>query len=346
MIPAIALSIGTTSRWTMIAHHTCHGGYDNCEPTGRFSRFKFAIGSLWRRFIDWFDWMHPEAWNVEHNNLHHYHLGEDGDPDLVERNMKNIRDANIPMALKYLVVGFFMGTWKWTYYAPNTYKELRIKEFRKEDPKKLEKYMNDPKYDLHGPYLIYTYFVPGALPPFLSGLELITRVLGPYFFYRFFILPLPWLLIGNYLNAETAMSMYYNAMATLFLADVVGNIHTFIIIATNHAGNDLYKFSSHCKPKSGMFFMRQVISSANYAAGTDLVDFAHGFLNYQIEHHIWPDLSMKSYQRAMPLVKELCDFHNIPYIQESVFVRLKKTVDIMIGKTSMREFPEGVIIEN
>merc|ERR1712151_605575 len=234
------------------------------------------------------------------------------------RNMKNIRDANIPMALKYLVVGFFMGTWKWTYYAPNTYKELRIKEFRKEDQKKLEKYMNDPKYDLH----------------------------GPYFFYRFFILPLPWLLIGNYLNAETAMSMYYNAMATLFLADVVENIHTFIIIATNHAGNDLYKFSSHCKPKSGMFFMRQVISSANYAAGTDLVDFAHGFLNYQIEHHIWPDLSMKSYQRAMPLVKELCDFHNIPYIQESVFVRLKKTVDIMIGKTSMREFPEGVIIEN
>jgi len=250
------------------------------------------------------------------------------------------------MPLKYVLVGLLLPSWKWFYYAPNTYKELRIKEYRKEDPKKLEKYMKDPKYDLHGPYLIYTYFIPGALPPFLSGLELITRVLGPYFIYRFFLLPLPWLLIGHYLNPETAMSMYYNAMATLFLADVVGNIHTFIIIATNHAGNDLYKFSSHCKPKSGMFFMRQVISSANYAAGTDLVDFAHGFLNYQIEHHIWPDLSMKSYQRAMPLVKELCDFHNIPYIQESVFIRLKKTVDIMIGKTSMREFPEGVLVEN
>ena len=37
---------------------------------------------------DWFDWMLPEAWNVEHNNLHHYRTGEPGDPDLVERNLE------------------------------------------------------------------------------------------------------------------------------------------------------------------------------------------------------------------------------------------------------------------
>ena len=83
MFPTILLSLGIYSRWTMIAHHTCHGGYDNCETTGRYNRFRFAVGSLWRRFCDWFDWMLPEAWNVEHNNLHHYRLGEIGDPDLV-----------------------------------------------------------------------------------------------------------------------------------------------------------------------------------------------------------------------------------------------------------------------
>ena len=32
--------------------------------------------------------MLPEAWNVEHNNLHHYRTGEPGDPDLVERNLE------------------------------------------------------------------------------------------------------------------------------------------------------------------------------------------------------------------------------------------------------------------
>ena len=30
----------------------------------------------------------------------------------------------------------------------------------------------------------------------------------------------------------------------------------------------------------------------------------------------------------------------IPYIKENVFLRLKKTVDIMVGNTSMRWFPE------
>lgn len=340
-VPAIVLSVGLTSRWVMIAHHTCHGGYDNCEKTGRFNRFRFAVGSLWRRVRDWMDWMHPEAWNVEHNNLHHYHLGEDGDPDLVERNLQSIRDMNAPMFLKYILVAFLIIGWKWLYYAPNTYKELRIKETRRTNPKQLQESMNNPKYDLHGPYMLYTYFTQ-TMPPFLSGMELITRVLGPFFIYRFMLFPSPWLALGYYLTPDSPYDMFINCIATLAIADILCNIHTFVIVVPNHAGNDLYKFSTHCKPRSPMFFLRQVISSVNFAAGTDGIDFFHGFLNYQIEHHLWPDLSMRSYQRALPLVKEICKYHGVPYIQESVFTRVRKTVDIMVGKSHMKEFPEGV----
>ena len=42
----------------------------------------------------------------------------------------------------------------------------------------------------------------------------------------------------------------------------------------------------------------------------------------------------------MPRVKLICLKHNIPYVQENVGVRMKKTIDIMIGKTSMRPFPK------
>jgi len=77
----------------MIAHHTCHGGYDNIHTNKkRWNRFKFAVGSTWNRMCDWFDWMMPEAWNVEHNNRHHYCLSEVEDPDLVENNLKDMRD--------------------------------------------------------------------------------------------------------------------------------------------------------------------------------------------------------------------------------------------------------------
>merc|ERR1711997_969140 len=66
----------------------------------------------------------------------------------------------------------------------------------------------------------------------------------------------------------------------------------------------------------------------------------HGFVNYQFEHHLWPNLSMLSYQKSQPLVKEICERYGVPYVQENVFWRVKKTVDIMVGTASMRWFPE------
>ena len=48
----------------------------------------------------------PEAWNVEHNNRHHYCLSELDDPDLVEENLVDLRNMNIPMAAKYAIVFF------------------------------------------------------------------------------------------------------------------------------------------------------------------------------------------------------------------------------------------------
>ena len=59
--------------------------------------------------------------------------------------------------------------------------------------------------------------------------------------------------------------------------------------------------------------LSQVITSVNFRTGNgeggkvhgfraDLNDFFHGWLNFQIEHHLWPQLSMLSYQKAAPEV--------------------------------------------
>ena len=115
----------------MIAHHTCHRGYDWCHPDkNRWNRFKFAIGNLWTRTCDWFDWMIPEAWNVEHNNRHHYSLSEIEDPDLVENNLTGLRLLPIPRVIKLMIMPIMASIWKWFYYAPNTYKELKLVRWR------------------------------------------------------------------------------------------------------------------------------------------------------------------------------------------------------------------------
>ena len=334
LVPIVGLSLYTFSRWTMIAHHTCHGGYEKCHPQskGRWSRFKFGLGSLWNRFNDWFDWMMPEAWNVEHNNRHHYNLSETTDPDLVEQNLETVRDMNVPVVYKYLVIFAAMFTWKWFYYSPNTYKELKLAQLRREG-KKVPAGINSDE-----PVTIRSCL--SGENPFYSFSELMMMVLGPYFVIHFLLTPLPWLLVGHYMEGYTASTMYCNAVCNLFLAELLTNAHGFLAVVTNHAGNDLYRFRKPCRPFSGSFYLRQVLASVDYDLGTDVIDFGHGWLNYQIEHHLWPSLSMLSYRKAAPQVQDICRRHKVPYIQHNVFWRLKKTVDIMVGKDDMQWFPE------
>jgi len=265
---------------------------------------------------------------VEHNNLHHYRLGEVDDPDLVEENLASLRSAKLPVFVKYLGVLSFMLTWKWLYYAPNTYKTLKQAE-RKRKGKECVCTEQLTLYSL----------LSGEHPDWVSLKEFVLRVAGPYFVYRFILFPLPWLLIPAFFNIGNPLTLYWNAILNCMLADTFANVHSFIIVVTNHAGNDIYRFTTPCRPKSATFFLRQIVGSTDYPAGTDMVDFWHGWLNYQIEHHLWPNLSMLSYQRAMPEVKLLCAKYHIPYVQENVFWRLKKTADIAIGLENMRVFP-------
>mmetsp|Transcript_3464 Transcript_3464/g.4706 ORF Transcript_3464/g.4706 Transcript_3464/m.4706 type:complete len:440 (+) Transcript_3464:124-1443(+) len=326
------ISTWTCTRWTMIAHHTCHGGYDKCHPNkSRWNRFRFALGTVWRRACDWMDWMLPEAWNVEHNNRHHYCLSEIEDPDLVENNLKDVRELEAPLFLKYLLVFGAMLTWKFYYYSPNTYKELKLARLRR---------TNQPLPSGAEPSDAVTLkSIALGTNPFYSFSEFLAVVIGPYMLIRFLLMPLPCYYIGNYLGMD-GTAMFNTAMYNLLLAEILTNVHSFIIVVTNHAGNDMYRFRDGCKPFSGSFFLRQILASADFDMGTDGVDFMHGWLNYQIEHHLWPNLSMLSYQKSAPLVREICKKHDIPYIKENVFIRLKKTVDIMVGSTSMRWFPE------
>jgi hypothetical protein len=91
-VSAFLMSQGNVTRWTTIAHHVVHKGYDKIEGVPeRYTSTGFAKGL--RRFLDWNDWILPQAWANEHNKLHHYNLGEAADPDQVELNLEWLRDS-------------------------------------------------------------------------------------------------------------------------------------------------------------------------------------------------------------------------------------------------------------
>ncbi len=118
------LSVANFVRWAGVTHPISHRAYDCIEgvPSHHTSE-GFAKGR--RRFIDWIDWIVPEASHHEHDRLHHYRLGEDVDPDQIELNLEWLRRSKLPFPLRYAIVGGFAAIWKPAYYAPNTIKELR-----------------------------------------------------------------------------------------------------------------------------------------------------------------------------------------------------------------------------
>jgi fatty acid desaturase len=302
-----ALSLGRFARWTMAAHHVIHKGYDKVpDVPKRYTSQGFAKGR--RRFVDWFDWIDPEAWQHEHNVLHHFRLGEEADPDLVERNLSWLREKSWPDPLKKALVWTLASVWKPAYYAPNTLLELHHAKRRRGGSVSLgASRFFDPRTEL--------------------SRDLFMRCWLPYASWHFAAVPAMYWPLGPV--------AVFNVFLNSILAEFMTNLHTFVVITTNHAGDDLWRFDTKVGSKAEFQF-RQVLGSVNFDTGGDVNDFLHGWLNYQIEHHVWPDLSMLQYQRIQPHLKALCQEFGVPYAQESVFKRLRKTLDIMTGGETMK----------
>jgi len=308
-ITVLAFNFAQGTRW-LLAHHIQHRGYDRVPGIpARYTSRGFAKG--WRRYLDWFDWIHPAAWDYEHNHLHHYYTAEDKDPDVVERHVQFLRAMRVPMAVKYAFVAILALTWKFTYYAPRTMSVL--------DPRTMRRRQSD-----HILYVSIANVFDLTSPTVRS---LWTRCLLPYGTFHFVIVPCLFLPLG------TTAALY--VLINKLLAECLINVHSFLAIAPNHTADDLYRFDFHYHGRKE-FFATQVLSSANYHCGNDFVDYMAFWLNYQIEHHIFPDLPMLKYREVQPVVKALCERHRIPYRQESMFKRFARMSDIVVGRTSGR----------
>ncbi|KAJ9464934.1 NADPH-dependent stearoyl-CoA 9-desaturase [Diplonema papillatum] len=342
VFPWACLGIAITLRWCAVAHHVSHGGYNRCAEAG-YKRGTFGVGGLFYRMRDWLDWMLPEAWDVEHNTMHHYATNEKDDPDFVQRNFDPVRELEIPTWLKVALMPFGIMVWKWMYYASNTWKHLRLETARRNGQKMKPAVVDRAVH----PLLLYQVFAGAEETELAQPVEMFFRVFAPYLFFRLVLPPLVFYFVGG---AEECSNAIFNVL----LAEIWANVHSFAIIVPNHAGDDLYWFDSHVKPNTGTYFLRQIIGSANYHTGSnpsypgwvnDVIDGMQGWLNYQIEHHCYPNLSMLSYRKAQPELKKICLKYGVPYVQEPLWTRVRKTVEVAVGLSSNRLFPRELEVQ-
>jgi fatty acid desaturase len=323
-VSILGLSFSRFVRWTGVAHPVVHKGYERVAATPE-ARTSSGFAKGWRRLVDWFDWIDPAAWQEEHNIQHHYRLNEDADPDLVERNLSWLRESTMPTWLRRALVPFMAISWKFVYYAPSTLDALARAEARRSSKRKTDVEATlRARWSKGGKWS----FLPSA------NRRLWLRCWGPYVLGSFVLLPLLFTPLGPWAVA----SVLINSL----LAEALTNAHAFVTIVPNHVGADLYRFEGRTRSR-GEFYLRQIVGSTNYTCGRDSIDILYGWLNYQIEHHLWPDMSLLQYRKIQPKVRAVCERYGVPYVQEPMWTRVRKTVDVMVGDASMPVLDTGAL---
>ncbi|GAB2947707.1 acyl-CoA desaturase [Micromonospora polyrhachis] len=97
------------------------------------------------------------------------------------------------------------------------------------------------------------------------------------------------------------------ALAFLFVHQALFGVYLGCTFAPNHKGMPTMKEGDNLD-----YLRRQVLTSRNVRGGW-LVDAALGGLNYQIEHHLFPNMPTPHLRRAQPIVRKFCAERGIPY---------------------------------
>lgn len=96
-------------------------------------------------------------------------------------------------------------------------------------------------------------------------------------------------------------------------------VASFVVTAIQHVQFTLNHFSAGVYvggPKGNDWFEKQTMGTIDIAC-SPWMDWFHGGLQFQVEHHLFPRLPRCHLRRIAPIVRELCKKHNLQYFSFS-----------------------------
>lgn len=103
---------------------------------------------------------------------------------------------------------------------------------------------------------------------------------------------------------------------------------SFVVAGLQHVQFCLSHFSSNVyvgQPQGNDWFEKQTMGTLDISC-SPWMDWFHGGLQFQVEHHLFPRLPRCHLRRIVPLVKELCKKHKLQYSSVSFLEANKMTV--------------------
>ena len=131
----------------------------------------------------------------------------------------------------------------------------------------------------------------------------------------------PLLMLGHFAVYFALLFFFLSAwQAVLFFAIHQGLYGLFVgsVFAPNHKGMLMVGENEELD-----FLRRQVLTARNVKAGP-FTDFWYGGLNYQIEHHLFPNMPRNRLKEAQKVTKAFCKEHSIPYHETGILQSVKE----------------------
>ena len=260
-----------------IGHNVLHGQYDYFPEIPEFHSRNFK----WKAPID------EEGWRREHNAQHHVHTNVyEKDPDLNHGILRTNDLVPWNKTHLYQVPAYLFAAYPTMLYRFNAQNLGFSQEYREQ---------NFPTANV-GYALIDR---AGASSKDMTKRHRLSvfRVV----FKEYIVFPALALLTGF---------SFFKVLLGNLIADMVNNYWIGLTIQATHFTEPLQ--SEQAINHKGHWYLSQLASSVNFK-GSRRMSILWGHLNYQIEHHLFPDIPSHHYPDMAKEVKAVCAKYGITY---------------------------------
>ncbi len=188
---------------------------------------------------------------------------------------------------------------------------------------------------LNQAYLFFPMLLLEALSLRVTSIQMLTRRTGRGQAYRRTELLLILFNTVGYLAAVFLVLSPLKALVFVVVHQGLFGLYLGMSFAPNHKGMPMLTAD-----EARDFLRRQVLTSRN-VRGSRLTDFVLGGLNYQIEHHLFPNMPRPSLRRAQRVVRGFCAERGIRYVETSALASYVQVLRHLhsVGETTMRTQP-------
>lgn len=230
-------------------------------------------------------------WKIQHNVLHHSYTNVEGHDEDIETII--MRQAP---GQKRKKLHRFQA-----FYAPLFYGLMTVYWLVSKDFEQLVRY--DKKGLLAGQGLTYK--------------KALREVLFHKTWYILLTLVLPILVVN--------LPWYQTLLGFLMMQYISGLILALVFQPAHVINETQFFIPDENGSVENNFAIHQLLTTANFAKGNRVLSWYVGGLNYQIEHHLFPNICHVHYRNIAPIVKETAKEYGIPYHEHKTFFSALKS---------------------